>query len=192
MVGAKPDLVKREKLARLRQQNPCATGQQLADLMGVKSREAVRQMLKTMGLKTMSYREPVYCQNCGTKIPNYPPRLFCGCVCRSAFSISEVECDQCHNLFLLPDCELRDRRKRDKLGLLFCSRGCWGSYVAHHYGFCVHPENIGGGRNRKHDYSLIKDLSSRGLTPVMIVEKLGIPRSSVYCILRSLREIDNG
>lgn len=191
--GMKPDQTKRDKLARLRLQNPEATLQQLADSLGV-SREAIRQMLKKLRLETVGYREYYCCETCGVRIHGfttkgkYAPR-FCSFTCLSMAHTAEVECSQCHTLFFISFSDLKARRRNNKLGLLFCSRECWGSYAGTHYGLCMHPENVRkGAKERKHDYDLVKYLADCGFTGLWIAGTLRIPQGSIYYILNSLKE----
>ncbi len=176
------------QIIAMRKNNPCATLQQIGDKFSV-SRELVRQVLSRDQLPTRHYvKHQLYqCLNCGK--PTLHKR-YCSNECSYEYTHPLVECDQCHRLFHRWQSYLI--RQSQQHTHYFCSKKCYGKYLATHYGFSVHPENIGypKGTHRKYDYdkvaTQIKELRNKGFTYGLIAKELGISSSSLSLILTKM------
>lgn len=98
-----------------------------------------------------------------------------------------LKCAQCGKEFELSGHEYNARLRRRKIPLFFCSRQCYGRYIALHYGFGVFPEHaMGPKRGPKWDYSRVYSLwKETGWSLKRLSIALGIPLSSIGGILRA-------
>ncbi len=82
---------------------------------------------------------------------NNPLGLCNSCLVKSRWT--EVECAGCGKSILWRTCWMISRIKTRKQKDFYCSHKCAGKYLGKHYGFAVHPENIGA--SRKYDYEAV-------------------------------------
>jgi len=140
---------RREKIIRLRNQNPCFTYKNIGLRVGC-SQERIRQILvkaQKAGLVQYAANANYYldrrCKNCDQLMRT--SSVFCSPQCRHDYYYISVRCDQCG--------ELREIRKseyirqhntpshtRQPYSRFFCSRRCLGKWFG---------TNIGWGRNNK-------------------------------------------
>lgn len=147
-----------ERVTALREKNPCATLQEIADAPGITlSRERVRQILVADGLPTKAYRPPgqqFVCAQCGNVFtptptghnlkgpPQFDHTLYCGRKCAKASNEIPVTCIVCGTVRRYKRCNVLRFNSR------FCNKHCQGRYFGRVAGFGAHPENAGG-RHRK-------------------------------------------
>jgi len=126
-----------------------------------------------------------YCIVCKRKLKNRYDR-FCSEKCRQDYYYPQLTCLVCGRKFRKERSQVYAKRSRPKkLDGFFCSRQCMGHYAASHWGFKpgqAHP------RPRKYDYNLVwKIRQDTGWGVIRISRLLGIPKSSVSCILAQLK-----
>jgi len=121
--------------------------------------------------------EAHYCKHCGAVI-SYKKR-YCSNECKRAYYSVPHECSHCHTQFTM-NATQKIRIRKSKSGLIFCSKQCQGKYLAEHFGFTAHPENIRNHKKRLSKYfpmipeiimrlktkeSLYSVLKSKGISP---------------------------
>jgi hypothetical protein len=128
------------ELATYRLTHKCATLQQIGNIFGL-SRERVRQRLKRAGVETKHFRfvQKYKCNECGKESHL---KLFCSNECRSKYASIQLECSQCHKIFTRKIYRAFRTLVVRGSQLTFCDKHCQGVYLAEHFGFKVHPENI--------------------------------------------------
>lgn len=126
---------KREWVAEIRRQNPCAKLEEIGRHVGL-SRERVRQLLKEAGLqaKSLGHREQLTlrCAICGSENMVFPSKATsknyaCSDACRLDIYHPWVACDNCGRLERRTLCSLM---RAGRLGhqKLYCSNACkWSS-----------------------------------------------------------------
>jgi len=97
-----------------------------------------------------------------------------------------LRCEQCGKEFTLRQSEYNARLRRRKIQGFFCSRQCYGQYIAVRYGFTVHPEHARfGPLQRKWDYSKVYSLWEETRWSLSkLSQALGIPLPSIASILQ--------
>jgi RNase P subunit RPR2 len=135
-----------DKLKRLLKEKPNTYNQiELARRLGV-SRERIRQMVNTAGLRPLlrvQERKRYFCSRCGKEIK--PGNRFCA-ECRYAMHHITLTCTQCGKEFAITMSDYKRRLKRRKTSAgFFCSRRCFGMYIGRVFGFRPklrsYPEN---------------------------------------------------
>jgi len=93
----------------------------------------------------------------------------------------EKICEECGRKFYVKPYNIREVSPRR-----FCSKFCQGKWVGNHYGFTAHPENTRRqGEKRKWDWDEVRKLRlETGWSSIKIGKALGIPKPTVYSILR--------
>lgn len=132
---------RRERICRLRQDNPCLTLRELGSKVGL-TRERVRQILEAESQPTKAVKRPeqIVCINCGAAFQPYGHRrCCCSPECHKAQHWVSLTCDWCGRLFPRQQSTVLyyARNKPDRKW--FCGRRCLGFYVAKHFGFWAHP-----------------------------------------------------
>jgi hypothetical protein len=135
-------MLDKEKLAKMRWMNPCATLQELSDSFGV-TRERIRQVLNELELPTKHYSEKkmVSCLQCGSPIKE--GKEFCNLKCQNAYNTILITCSQCGKLMERKACQTLLTESRMKLGYkgnFFCSKRCQGFWLAEKHGYGVDGE----------------------------------------------------
>ena len=128
------------KVIALRQGNPFATLQEIADPFAI-SKERARQILAGAGVATKAERVIRLCGICEKPLKSSQPK-HCSRFCRHKASIAEVVCSACDKVFELPKGQFTARKKRHLHNYFFCSKVCYGRFFGKNYGFLSHPENI--------------------------------------------------
>lgn len=124
----------RESVKTLRIKNPCLTLQQIADKVGLTSRERVRQILSEAGLQTIHYhnKKEVHCLKCG-KITTH--KYFCSLKCRGEYNHIQLECAECGKIIKRYPSQLLDRDNYHHNNGYFCSNVCKGKSFNKLYGW---------------------------------------------------------
>lgn len=153
----------RESIGKIREQNPCATLQSIANKVGV-SRERVRQILKSENKPTTHWKPKHICPTCGSEIlrrntGNF--NKFCSPECRNKNIYIPVSCSECNKIFPLRAhyvIYMTNIRGREHF---FCSKECQGAYAGKYYGFASHPQNSGRNKGQsKYSDALCKRIIS--------------------------------
>jgi len=127
-------------IVRTRQNNPCATYQQIGDKYGI-TRERVRQILSGYDFETgkvVSARIKRTCPLCGGTKASTSKKCS---KCRAPKKVP-LACDYCREIFYRDEWMVIYRFNKKGVRFQFCNKTCQGYYVAEHYGFIAHPENI--------------------------------------------------
>lgn len=135
-------MLDRDKLAKMRWMNPCATLQDMSEHFGV-TRERIRQVLNEMELPTRHYSEKkmVGCLKCGSPIKE--GKEFCNRRCQNDYNTISISCSQCGKLMKRKACRTLLTESRMKLGYkgnFFCSKRCQGYWLAEKHGYGVSGE----------------------------------------------------
>lgn len=135
-------MLDRDKLAKMRWTNPCATLQEMGDRFGV-SKERVRQVLNEMDLPTRHFSEKkmVSCLKCGNPIKE--GKEFCDRECQNDYNTILITCSQCGNLMERKACKTLLTENKIRLGYkgnFFCSKRCQGFWLAENHGYGVEGE----------------------------------------------------
>jgi len=135
-------MLDRDKLAKMRWMNPCATLQEISEHFGV-SRERIRQVLNELELPTRHYTETkmVSCLQCGSPIKE--GKEFCGRNCQNAYNTILITCSQCGQLMERKACQTlltESKIKNGYKGNFFCSKRCRGFWLAEKHGYGVSGE----------------------------------------------------
>jgi len=132
----------RAEVIALRQSNPFASLQQIADTLPTPiSRERVRQILARAKVETKAARVQRLCGICEKPLKSNQPK-HCSLSCRHQASITKAICSNCGKLFTIQQSQLYARINRNSTNNLFCSNYCMGQSHGKNYGFYAHPENI--------------------------------------------------
>ena len=136
------DTVKRSKVVRLRQKNPCYSLQDIGNVAGL-SRERVRQILSQEGVETkLILPKNLICPQClihfhtsDSEIKN--GKVFCSTKCIHDFAWGTFSCDECGKLFERKKVEVVNNHKNYETNNhhIFCSRRCQGIWLGKHHGF---------------------------------------------------------
>lgn len=185
-----PTKVQDADLIRIRTNNPCATLQQIGDKYGV-TREAIRQRLNKIGIETkaMPIPKPQYeCLNCG--ILTYRRTGFCSKVCRHQYSYIKTECVVCGNIFTQNARYLIWAIKHYNAPIRghFCSKQCFGKWLATNHGFIAHPENARKGRILKYNYEAIELELQKGTRYPDVMRLFEVPQGSQGMIRNTLEK----
>ena len=134
------------------------------------------------------------CIDCGKPRPGhlYGRCLSCHMKYYIEFHHVKVACSECGELFEIYLSVFIPKRKRErKTEERFCSKSCYGKWLARNYGFIAQPENIHyGGGKKKWDYSNVYDLRDKtGWGCCKLSRELGIPRPTVSYILAKRRPV---
>jgi len=137
-------MLDKDKLAKMRWTNPCATLQDMGDHFGV-TRERIRQVLNELELPTKHYAEKTMmgCLKCGTPFPEKEGKEFCSRECQSVYNTILITCSQCGKLMKRKACQTLLTESRIKLGYkgnFFCSKRCQGFWLAEKHGYGVGGE----------------------------------------------------
>lgn len=135
-------MLDREKLAKMRWMNPCATLQDLSEHFGV-TRERIRQVLNELELPTRHFSEKkmVGCLQCDNPIRE--GKEFCNRKCQNDYNTISISCSQCGKLMKRKACRTLLTESRIKLGYkgnFFCSKRCQGFWLAEKHGYGVEGE----------------------------------------------------
>ena len=135
-------MLDRDKLAKMRWMNPCATLQDMGDHFGI-TKERVRQVLNEMNLPTRHFSEKkmVSCLQCGNPIRE--GKEFCNRECQNIYNTILITCSQCGKLMKRKACQTLLTESRIKLGYkgnFFCSKRCQGFWLAEKHGYGVNGE----------------------------------------------------
>lgn len=149
---------RRKSIAKMREQFPCYTLQQIGDEFGV-GRERVRQVLNLESVETKSLQRLTTgkkCQRCGEIISGRQRKDYCS-KCRYELHHVQIVCDQCGKLFWRKASQVLvyPNRKMEH-NHFFCNRVCFGKWTGKNNGFGKNPRNI------KH-YSLSLNIILRNL-----------------------------
>lgn len=175
-----------EIVIKERQENPCATLQQLGDKANV-CRERARQILKKERLSTRHFTPRYICLQCGKDLA-YRKRPFCSWECKAIYNMIPVECSECGTVFYRTWNNAFWRLNRNVSGVMFCSKQCQGKYCGKNFGFLSHPENAGNhdGRARVWDYAEFTKLIKAGLSSRDIHDIMGVPYGTFYNLRKKL------
>lgn len=135
-------MLDRDKLAKMRWMNPCATLQEMSDRFGV-TRERIRQVLNEMELPTRHFSEKkmVGCLQCDNPIRE--GKEFCNRKCQNDYNTISISCSQCGKLMKRKACRTLLTESRIKLGYkgnFFCSKRCQGLWLAEKHGYGIGGE----------------------------------------------------
>ena len=161
-----------EQVIRLRELNPCWTGVQIGQRVGL-TRQRVDQILTKAKLQNKAWRSMIACEVCDKPTPatygNGNPRRWCSKECRRISKALKVSCSQCGELFDLPEYLLIVKVKRGYQHL-FCSNLCKGMWAGKHYGFSA-----------QHDWDLVWYIHSiTGLKGTKLARLTRIPVKLIY------------
>lgn len=129
----------KKKIVELRKSNPCLTNADIARQVGL-SREYVRVILAKSHLPTIAFfQHDFVCNNCGRTFyvkHVVQGSLYCSRECYSEVHHVKLPCSQCGKEFILLQSQFLERLRRSRTGgKIFCSKRCWGKYMAAHWGF---------------------------------------------------------
>ncbi|MDP2916744.1 MAG: hypothetical protein Q8O16_02310 [Dehalococcoidia bacterium] len=79
--------------------------------------------------------------------------LYCSPECLRAARTIMVVCDECGKLFPRATFVVVKEAKQHPGKMFFCTRKCFGRYAGKHYGWRIHPENMG--RHKKYDKDMV-------------------------------------
>jgi transcriptional regulator with XRE-family HTH domain len=98
-----------------------------------------------------------------------------------------LKCAQCGGEFQLRPSDYRSRLRRRKVQSFFCSRHCYGVYLARHHGFGT-PGHISPKWKRKWDWDMVwlRHLET-GYGAPRLSRQLGIPEATIGMILSHIR-----
>ena len=131
---------------------------------------------RRLGLPLKGY----YCLNCKVKRTKGLKHPFCSQKCSSEYHRPLIECTYCHTLFRREASDLYQNRTG-----FFCSKHCFGKWIAQHYGFGAFPEHSGSTKGKtKWDYDMVwlKHLET-GLGAGRLSGILNIPKGTISYIL---------
>ncbi len=180
---------KLKRILKIRQSNPCATLQTIANQVD-RTRERVRQILTRAEKPTRHYvqKNHYYCMSCGIETP----KSLCP-DCKKAQLYIDVACDYCGTLNKYNATYVIWETKRHPDKRYFCNRKCNGKYVAEHFGFIAHPENIIKGKHvtpRKYDYELVwQKATETGFGVSRLSKILNISSSTISRIIRTMAKV---
>jgi transcription elongation factor Elf1 len=123
----------RDKIIKVRLENPCLTGVSIARQFSI-SPERVRQFLTEANLPSAhfyNYNRRYICLNCGNEFVSAYPKRFCSPECRHRYYWILVECEVCGKLFEIRKSALL---RQDQTSGRFCSRECRGRWLGKNYG----------------------------------------------------------
>lgn len=172
---------------QIRKENPLMKASKIARMAGV-SHERVRQILKNANLCIRLPPKIYVCNHCGKKFStNRQSPKFCSKECWQSYHRVTLNCEYCHKIFFRRQSELLGSlRYNSETKKFFCSKICQGKYAAQHYGFIVHPENIGS--RKKKDHRLIYQLKKDGFSYREISQLTNVNINTLYVILCRLKK----
>ncbi len=168
--------------------NPCATLEAIGKEADV-CRERVRQILNKYNMPTKAIFIPKHglwqCVNCGKSFAGKNEsqnKLYCSRRCRGIHNRLVLECPICSKQFLRRKTvlmrQMKDRKYVTKS--VFCSRHCFGLWLAANHGFRAHPENAMSYGQSKYQH-MVPEINKRwqgGQSLYSILCDLQIPTSN--------------
>ena len=176
-----------ERVAKIRQKNPCATLEEVGQRVGV-TRERVRQLLKAQGLPTMSYRPSrlFECLNCGASFPNrqgpkYQPK-YCSRSCAHEHRVITLACLQCGSLFKRRETYILPRSRYKNPGM-FCSTDCYRMWRRGRSPEGATAPGVPRLGRRKWDWDVISTLVDNGWGGARIARHFGMSLGTAYAMV---------
>lgn len=161
-----------QRVIDYRQANPCSTGTQIGQALGI-SRERARQIVVKNGLWHGHIKKQHECRNCGK--PVYHKRMFCNRKCQYEYLHVQIVCDNCGTIFRRLASDILYRLGEQHL---FCSKKCRNSWMKNHAIKTI---------SKKIRYSpdeMVKLRLQDHLTIRQISEKIGVSVSTIQLVLR--------
>jgi hypothetical protein len=120
----------------------------------------------------------------------------CSKKCSYDYTHLELICDYCGKTFIRLASQLLTTDKRNVNGRTFCSKQCFGKFIANTYGFKAHPENRLSGRLgiTKYSNEILQNIKQRlqsGQSMNSILRELSIPIGTCTVIKNLIKNMED-